>query len=131
VGKSTAVEFFQNGSVGSIPTAGIQPSAITKESFVDRAYIRLRLQSLVWRRRLKLMDFEIPGDVTDIETIAVGRAIHELHRLRRQYGKGRWRKLKGVASIRLPGGRVRRAELHWYDAHGIGRREFKRKRYLD
>jgi len=75
--------------------------------------------------------FEILGAITDIETIAVGPAIREVPRLRKQYGPGRWRKLKGVALIRLPSGRVRSAELHWYEAHGIGRKEFKRKRYLD
>jgi hypothetical protein len=77
------------------------------------------------------MDFEIIGEITDIETIAVGKAIRELPRLRKQYGQGRWRKLTGAASIRLPSGRVRRAEVHWYEAHGIGRKELKRKRYLD
>jgi hypothetical protein len=77
------------------------------------------------------MEFEILGDITDIETIAVGTAIRESARLRKQYGAGRWRKLKGVATIRLSCGRIRRAELHWYEAHGIGRKEFKRKRYLD
>ena len=77
------------------------------------------------------MDFEIVGDVTVVETIATGRGIHDLKRLRRSYGKGRWRKVKGIARIRLPSGRVRLAELHWYEAHGIGKREFKRKRYLD
>jgi hypothetical protein len=75
--------------------------------------------------------FEIIGAITDIEAIAVGSAIREVPRLRKQYGPGRWRKLKGVALIRLPSGRVRSAELHWYEAHGIGRKEFKRKRYLD
>jgi hypothetical protein len=75
--------------------------------------------------------FEIVGEITDIEPIAVGRSIRELPRLRRQYGAGRWRKLKGVALIRLRSGQVRRAELHWYEAHGIGRKEIKRKRYLD
>ena len=77
------------------------------------------------------MDFEIISEITDVETIAIGKAIRELPRLRKQYGQSRWRKLKGVASIRLPGGRIRRAELHWYEAHGIGRKELKRKRYLD
>ena len=77
------------------------------------------------------MSFEIIGDITDIETIAIGRAIRDLRRLQRQYGKGRWRKLKGVAQVRLLSGRIRLAELHWYEAHGIGRKEFKRKRYLD
>lgn len=76
------------------------------------------------------MDFEILGDITDIETIARGPGIRELARLRRIYGKGSWRKTKGIARIRLPSGRVRLAELHWYEAHGIGRKEIKRKRYL-
>jgi len=77
------------------------------------------------------MHFEIIGDITDIEPIAVGSAIREVARLRKQYGRGRWRKLKGIALIRLANGRVRRAELHWYEAHGIGKREIKRKRYMD
>ena len=77
------------------------------------------------------MTFEIVGDITGIETIAVGQRIWDLPRLRRVYGHGRWRKLRGVALVRLPSGRIRRAELHWYEAHGIGRKEVKRKRYLD
>ena len=77
------------------------------------------------------MNFEIIGDITDIEPIAMGSAIREVMRLRRQYGRGRWRKLKGIALIRLANGRIRRAELHWYEAHGIGKREIKRKRYMD
>lgn len=77
------------------------------------------------------MNFEITGEITDVETIAVGRKIREVTRLHRMYGSGRWRKLKGVASIRLSNGRIRLAELHWYEAHGIGKREMKRKRYLD
>lgn len=77
------------------------------------------------------MDFEIIGDIADIESIAIGNSIRELPRLHRQYGRARWRKLKGVATIKLTNGRVRRAELHWYEAHGIGCREFKRKCYLD
>ena len=75
--------------------------------------------------------FEIIGDITDIEVIAVGNSIQDIARLRAQYGPGRWRKLKGVATIELRNGRIRQAELHWYEAHGIGKREFKRKRYLD
>jgi hypothetical protein len=77
------------------------------------------------------MHFEIIDEITDIEPIAVGRAIREVARLRKQYGRGRWRKLKGIALIRLANGRIRRAELHWYEAHGIGKREIKRKRYMD
>jgi hypothetical protein len=64
------------------------------------------------------MNFEIIGDISEIETIAVGQAIRDLPRLRKQYGPGRWRKLKGIALVRLASGSVRRAELHWYEAHG-------------
>jgi hypothetical protein len=77
------------------------------------------------------MSYEIVGDITQVETIAVGARIRELPRLRRLYGRGRWRKMKGVATVRLRTGRLRRAELHWYEAHGIGRKEIKRKRYVD
>ena len=77
------------------------------------------------------MNFDIIGAISHAETIARGTAIRELSRLRRTYGPGNWRKRKGVARIRLENGAVRLAELHWYEAHGIGRREFKRKRYLD
>ena len=77
------------------------------------------------------MNFEIISEIMDIEAIAIGSKIHDVTRLRRMYGKGRWRKLKGVARVRLRSGRIRLAELHWYEAHGIGKREMKRKRYLD
>ncbi len=77
------------------------------------------------------MDFEIVGELANVETIAVGHSIRDLARLRRLYGSGRWRKMKGDARIRLRNGRFRRAELHWYEAHGIGRKEIKRKRYLE
>jgi len=77
------------------------------------------------------MPFEIVGDITQVETIATGRRIRDLTRLRRFYGRGRWRKLKGVALVRLRSGALRRAELHRYEAHGIGRKEIKRKRYVD
>jgi len=77
------------------------------------------------------MHFETVGDISDIETIAVGRRIRELQRLVELYGPGRWRKMKGRALIRLANGRVRHAELHWYEAHGVGKKEVKRKRYLD
>ena len=77
------------------------------------------------------MFFRIVSDLTDVETIATGSGIRELPRLRRRYGRGRWRKRKGTAQIELEGGVVRVAELHWYEASGIGQREFKIKRYLD
>jgi hypothetical protein len=73
------------------------------------------------------MDFEIVSEITDIETIAEGRGVRDRARLRKQHGRGRWRKLKGLASVRLASGRIRLAEVHWYEAHGIGKREFKLK----
>jgi hypothetical protein len=78
-----------------------------------------------------MMNFEIISDITHIESITVGTAIRDLVRLRRVYGVGRWRKLKDIATIRLANGRIRVAELHWYEAHGIGKKEIKRKRYVD
>ncbi len=78
-----------------------------------------------------MASFEIISDITDIEVIAIGNSIRDLERLREQYGDGRWRKMKGIAMIQLSNGRVRKAEIHWYEAHGIGRKEFKRKSYLD
>lgn len=77
------------------------------------------------------MQFEIVRFVGPAEPIAVGNAIRELLRLQRSYGRGRWRKLKAVALIRGSDARLRKAELHWYEAHGIGKKEIKRKRYLD
>ncbi len=73
------------------------------------------------------MDFEVIGRIREIEVIAVGSRIRGLARLRRQYGKGRWRKLKGVASVRLPDGKIRLAEIHWYEAHGVGQFDHKIK----
>jgi len=73
------------------------------------------------------MDFEVLGPIRDIETIAAGRALRQLRRLRRRYGGGQWRKRKGTATVRLSDGTVRKAEVHWYEAHGVGRREFKIK----
>lgn len=73
------------------------------------------------------MDFELVGPIRDVEPIAFGRTIRELARLRRRYGRGRWRKLKGIARVRLIDGTIHTAELHWYEAHGIGRKELKIK----
>ncbi|HEY3027852.1 MAG TPA: hypothetical protein VGJ55_17015 [Pyrinomonadaceae bacterium] len=77
------------------------------------------------------MYFEILSQITEIETIALTGKIREIARLRKQFGRGRWRKLKGVATVRLRNGRIRRVELHWYEAHGIGKKKLKIKRYLD
>lgn len=76
------------------------------------------------------MYFEILGDITDAETIATGSGIREIARLRKLYGRGRWRKRKGNAEVRLRSGAVVRAEVHCYEATGIGKREFKIKRLL-
>ncbi len=76
------------------------------------------------------MHFQILGEISDIETFATGSGIREIARLRRIYGRGRWRKRKGIARVRLSDGSVRLAELHWYEASGIGRKEFKIKHLL-
>lgn len=73
------------------------------------------------------MDFEIIGEIIDVETIARSQSIHALPRLRKRYGKGRWRKRKGLATVRLDDGTIHTAEVHWYEAHGIGKKEFKIK----
>ncbi len=77
------------------------------------------------------MQFEIIGKIENQETFATGKGIRELSRLQKIYGKGRWRKRKGVAQIKLANGSIVLAELHWYEATGIGKKEFKIKRYLD
>jgi len=77
------------------------------------------------------MHFKIIGVIADVETIASGTAIRERRRLWKFYGKGRWRKLKGTAKIRWSDGTICMAEIHWYEAHGIGAKEYKIKRLLD
>ena len=77
------------------------------------------------------VDFEIVGQITETETIAIGSLIRELPELRARFGRGRWRKRKGVANIRLSDGTIRLAEVHWYEAHSIGKVRMKIKRYLD
>lgn len=77
-----------------------------------------------------IMSFMIIGKITNISVIAAGISIRELPRLRKFYGPGRWRKLKGTAKVRLPIGIESEAEIHWYEAHGIGKKEFKIKRLL-
>jgi hypothetical protein len=77
------------------------------------------------------MEFQIIGSIRDVETIAKGPGIRELAFLRANFGAGRWRKLKGIATVQVEDGDVRLAELHWYEAHGIGKRQMKIKTYLD
>jgi len=77
------------------------------------------------------LDFHLLGDVGDIEPIAANLSIRERKNLKLRFGGRRWRKLKGVALVRFPNGEVHRAELHWYEAHGVGRRKMKVKRILD
>lgn len=74
--------------------------------------------------------FRLIGPISDVEIIAIGSEIREIRRLRKVYGPGRWRKLKGIARARLPDGSETLAEVHWYEAHGIGRKEMKLKRLL-
>ena len=77
------------------------------------------------------MHFVIVVEITDIEPIAIGTRIRILPLLRRRYGRGRWRKLKGNARVRLSDGTIRHAEVHWFEAHGIGRRKMRVKRFVD
>jgi hypothetical protein len=76
------------------------------------------------------VEIEFIGKPVEVETIAIGHGIRELERLRRVYGPGRWRKRKGIGRVRLPDGSIWQAEVHWYEAHGIGRKEFKLKTLL-
>lgn len=77
------------------------------------------------------MKFEIIGPISNIETIAVGNSIHEVKRLRKVYGLSRWRKLKGIAKIRFPDGKIGQVEVHWYEGHGVGKKEIKIKRIIE
>lgn len=74
------------------------------------------------------VEFELLGEIREVETIATGRGIHVLETLNRLYGRGNWRKLEGFASVRLPDGTIAEAEVHWFEAHGIGKRRMKIKR---
>lgn len=74
------------------------------------------------------MRFEILGDIRDIETIAAGRGVYIRGRLNRIYGRGNWRKKKGTATVRFADGTICEVEIHWFEAHGIGRRDMKIKR---
>ena len=77
------------------------------------------------------MTFEVVGKIEQVETVAAGPSVKVRSVLRKVYGRGRWRKLKGIATVRLSNGNLRRVELHWYEAHGIGKRDIKIKKYLD
>lgn len=77
------------------------------------------------------MHFEILGEITEIQVIATGRGIRRLNFLRRRYGGRQWRKLKGRATVSLASSSIRQAEVHWYEAHGVGRKGWKIKRFLD
>jgi hypothetical protein len=77
------------------------------------------------------MYFEILGKISQVETFSTGSGIREIARLRKMYGKGRWRKRKGIAKVKLSDGSIHLAEIHWYEATGIGKKEFKIKRLLE
>jgi len=74
--------------------------------------------------------FKILSEIRDIETIASGRGVYIRRYLERTYGRGRWRKMKGIATVELADGTTCEAEIHWYEAHGIGRKDFKIKRLI-
>jgi hypothetical protein len=76
------------------------------------------------------VEFELVGEIRHIQVIAAGREIRVLDRLVRQFGPRNWRKVKGIANVRLATGEIVEAELHWYEAHGVGKRKIKIKRFL-
>lgn len=76
------------------------------------------------------MEFNILGEIRDIEKIASGRGVYIRRYLERTYGRGRWRKMKGTATVQLADGTICKAEIHWFEAHGIGRKDFKIKRVI-
>ncbi len=86
---------------------------------------------LLMKQGFKYMYFEIVGKISNIEIIAKTHSIRELIRLQKKYGKGRWRKLKGTAKVKLPSGKYYDAEVHWYEAHGIGKKKMKIKQLLE
>ncbi len=77
------------------------------------------------------MHFEIISDIKGVEIIAIGNSIRELPRLKKFYGEGRWRKLKGIAKVRLPNKTIHTAKIHWYEASSMGKKEIKIKSLLD
>jgi hypothetical protein len=77
------------------------------------------------------MWFELLTEIADAETIAAGTSIREIARLRRRYGRGRWRKRKGVGTVRLADGTICEAEIHWYESHGVGKKELRIRRLLE
>ena len=77
------------------------------------------------------MKFDVVSKIEQAETIAAGPSVKTRSYLRKIYGRGRWRKMKGIATVRLRNGNLRRVELHWYEAHGVGKRDLKIKDYLD
>jgi hypothetical protein len=91
-------------------------------------FLRRRVAALSGTRVCMSISFEIIGDISEIETIVIDKSIREISRLRKSYGSGRWRKMKGKATIRLPDGIICKAELYWYEAHGIGRKDIKIKK---
>ena len=76
------------------------------------------------------MHFKVIGEIQEIETIAIGQGIKNLSRLNKLYGKTNWKKLKGICRVRLEAGTILDAEVHWYEGHGVGKKEMKIKKYL-
>jgi hypothetical protein len=109
----------------SPPSHSLGPLAALARLAAERPTVRrLTPSKLLW------LHFELLTEIRDVETIATGRGVRVRFRLTRQFGRGNWRKRKGFARIRLPNGREAEAELHWYEAHGIGKRGMKIKRYV-
>jgi len=112
-------------AVSFLATEGGASSGLTP------AAVHSTLPQNAWRFQRAVAVFEVVGDITNIQVIATGRGIRRLRNLRKRHGGRRWRKLKGDATVRLANGSLRRAEIHWYEAHGVGKRGLKIKRFLD
>ena len=77
-----------------------------------------------------MIEFEVLGEIRDIETIPTGRGVRITNHLEHTFGKGHWRKMKGTATVELADGTICEAEIHWFEAHGIGRKDFKVKKVI-
>ena len=120
-------------SISEEPGAGIRHAGICAGAAraTGRPTARLDLPAQRLSAQNQAVKFDVVGTIEQIETIAAGPSVKVRMFLRKTYGRGKWRKRKGVATVRLLNGDLRRVELHWYEAHGIGRRDFKIKSYLD
>jgi len=136
--RTARVPCLRNEPLASVQMAGAMQGVATTTNAAPQRYAHLvrTISSTLDQTREVLkqwssMHFTIVGRISSAETIAAGKAVRIRRHLIRRFGAGRWRKMKGEATIRFADGTLQRAELHWFEAHGIGRVYFKRKRNLE